>query len=282
MEDLIIKTKLAPKSSEHYYDRHGRAAYGSSIKQARAKGLYPSATTILAAASSYPLDQWKKQNTANSSIDLILEMINQEPWAHVRQQMTDPFLKTALISRIVKAADEVGKVAARFGTGIHDGAEAILNSDEWDKSNKTLVHLNQYLDDVVEETFWAERNIISPLHLYAGRADALIRHKVHGICLVDFKTQKMQKQGDKYVARFYPNYIRQLAAYAACCEPKPRCLSVVINSVTPEYPVEKLYTLEDQQKGLDAFLALAEFWCKDRNYDPRDFMDAEAEEAISE
>lgn len=280
MEDpVIIKEKLVEKQSEHYYDREGRAAYGSNITQARKQGHYPSATTILNAASSWTLQQWMKTNTANSAIDLILNLVSLEHHSEVKKRMSVKEERQALIAQIVKDADGVAKTAAQFGTKIHDGAESILNKQSWDQSNKTLELLNQWIDENIVETFWAEHNLVSPIGLYAGRADALVRHKDHGVCLLDFKTQKMQLKNGKYGARFYPNYIRQLAAYAACLRPAPRCLSVVINSVTPEYPVEKLYSEEEQRVGLQTFIALAEYWTLDKKYDPRSWVKPLAKEA---
>ena len=277
---VIIKEKLNEKLSEHYYDREGRAAYGSNITQARKSGLYPSATTILNAASSWTLDQWKKQNTANAAIDVMLDKVAKVHHTELREQLGVKANRVELISEIVKQADGVAKEAAAFGTKIHDGAESILNDQEWDKNNKTLEYLDQWIAENVVETFWAVHNLVSPLGLYAGRADALVRHRDYGICLVDFKTQKMQLKNGKYTARYYPNYIRQLAAYAACLRPTPRCLSVVINSVEPQYPTEKLYSEAEQQLGLATFLALAEFWVKDKKYDPREWVAPTVPEAV--
>ena len=96
-----------------------------------------------------------------------------------------------------------------------------------------------------------------------------MRHKDHGIVLLDFKTQKVRKRNDKWAPSFYPNYARQLAAYAACLTPEPRILSVVINSVEPMAPFEKLYSKEAQEEAKEAFLAIANYWCVDKKYDPR-------------
>lgn len=262
-----LREKLAQKS-EHYYTRTGQAAYGANIREARKQGLLPSVTTIGNAASNYTLEQWKIRNGISVCIDTLLGLIDEKVHPEVFRDMADEQTRSQYIEQVAQEAGNVAKKAAEFGTEIHSGAEAQLLGGDWDQDNPTLVKLATWVEENVEEVIWAEETLLDPLGGFAGRADALFRHSKHGIVLADFKTRKMAMSNGKYQARTYSSDIRQLAAYASCLKPQPRVLSVLINSVEPMAPVEKLWTEEAQAEGLKIFRALAEYWRADKKYDP--------------
>lgn len=269
-----LKEKLASKS-EHYYTREGAAAYGANITEARKQKLLPSVTTIGNAAANWTLEQWKIRNGINACIDNLLKLICPKTHPHVHSDMACEQTRSAYIDEIAKEAGKVAKEAADFGTEIHSGAEAQLLGQDWDKDNPTLVKLAKYLEQNVVEVLWCEETLIDPNGLFAGRADALFRHRQHGIVLADFKTRRMPLKNGKYQARTYPSDIRQLAAYSSCLDPQPRVMSILINSVEPMQPVEKLWSEEAQAEGLKIFRTLAEYWCAEKKYDPRAIAEME-------
>ena len=49
-------------------------------------------------------------------------------------------------------------------------------------------------------------------------------------------------------------------------------MNIYIHRDEPADPVEYLWPEEKQAEGLDAFMALAEYWCLDKRYDPRKWV----------
>ncbi len=65
---------------------------------------------------------------------------------------------------------------------------------EVDQADLLSPWLNRYRDWFQENVLtcrWTEQRVVSNRFGYAGTADLLIEHKVHGLCLVDLKTTKM-------------------------------------------------------------------------------------------
>jgi len=118
--------------------------------------------------------------------------------------------------------------------------------------------------------------------IFAGRADAYVEHQAHGAVLLDFKTRKLrQLKSGKYSAASsrYDKDIRQLAAYSDCMDQKPAVMNLYIHRDEAVEPAEYLWGSEAQELGLKAFLALANYWCLDKKYDPRAWVAAEEEVA---
>jgi hypothetical protein len=101
---------------------------------------------------------------------------------------------------------------------------------------------------------------------YAGTADLLIQHPVHGLTLVDLKTQGV-KPGAK--ASAYKSWCYQLAAYRCALGQPVACLNLIINSREPAAPVEHRWTEEEIQLGWLAFQSAQMLWRIEKNYDPR-------------
>ncbi|MEI6195334.1 MAG: hypothetical protein WCS42_13500, partial [Verrucomicrobiota bacterium] len=133
---------------------------------------------------------------------------------------------------------------------------------------------------------WTEQRVVSNLFGYAGTADLLIQHRVHGLCLVDLKTQKISaphpgplpgRGGEGDGARSarrptkpkpYSTWCYQLAAYRAALGVRATCINLIVNSVTPEMPVEHVWSESEMESGLRAFMAARELWNIENNYTP--------------
>ena len=258
-------TVLSNKTeSQHYYERDGEPAYGASMKEVRQRGLIPSMTTILGIASNWTLNQWQQRQVGISA------------WNNPRHE-ADREMDAWIDARMVEAK-EIVKDAADFGTRFHDGAEAILNGDSWDESDQWLIKFKDWADANVINVFWTEANLVHPTMIAAGRADAYIDHKDHGRILLDYKTRKLRplkKGGFSASGCRYDKDIRQLAAYSDCMDEKPRVMNLYVHRDEAAAPVGHLWSEDDQANGLNAFMALAEFWCLDKKYDPRTWVPAE-------
>ena len=80
----------------------------------------------------------------------------------------------------------------------------------------------------------------------AGTADLLIEHVVHGLCLVDLKTQKI-KPGAK--ASAYKSWSYQLAAYRKALGVQARCINLIVNSVEPSVTIEHVWAKRKWMRG---------------------------------
>lgn len=272
---------IIKQESSHFYTREGAPAYDSKMKEIRELGHIPSATTILGAANSWALNEWQKKQVALAC--LLVPM----PGGYGRtrpigaDQAAEEEEATWMSERIADAG-EVVKKFADFGSKFHDGAEAILNGDEWDREDAWLVKFDEWAQANIVNTIWTEKCLVHPSYLFAGRADAYVEHQAHGAILLDFKTRKLrQLKSGKYSAASsrYDKDIRQLAAYSDCMDQKPAVMNLYIHRDEAVEPAEYLWGSEAQEQGLKAFLALANYWCLDKKYDPRAWVPAEEEVA---
>ena len=112
---------------------------------------------------------------------------------------------------------------------------------------------------------WTEAVLVNHDLGYAGTADLLIEHREHGPCLVDLKTMKLKPE---YKVKPYSTWGYQLAAYRAALGVRATCINLIVNSVTPEMPVEHVWTESEMESGLRAFMAARELWNIENNYNP--------------
>jgi len=66
----------------------------------------------------------------------------------------------------------------------------------------------------------------------------------------------------------YSTWCYQLAAYRAALGVRATCLNLIVNSVTPESPVEHVWTESEMESGLRAFMAARELWMTENDYNP--------------
>jgi len=206
----------------------------------------------------------------------------------------------AFAKRVVEDSLTTRDGAADFGTAFHHGAEQIAKSLEVDRADLLSSWLELYRDwfqGNVVACHWTEQRVVSNLFGYAGTADLLIEHRVHGLCLVDLKTQKISaphpgplpgRGGEGDGARSarrptkpkpYSTWCYQLAAYRAALGVRATCLNLIVNSVTPEMPVEHVWSESEMESGLRAFMAARELWNIENNYCPTENRKAESGKA---
>ena len=255
--------KLFSPDSTHWYQRDGNAdARRSSLKgeprattlrDARKLGLVPSVTNILGVIAKPELDGVAAGTGGAGGAHIAAHR------GRKRRCVCQTGGEDSLTTR---------DSAADFGTEFHHGAEQIAKSLEVDRADLLSSWLNLYRDWYQANCvrlLWTEQRVVSSQFGYAGTADLLIEHKVHGLCLVDLKTMKLNP---KYKTKPYSTWCYQLAAYRAALGVRATCLNLIVNSVTPEMPVEHVWTESEMESGLRAFMAARELWMTENDYNP--------------
>ena len=262
--------KLFSPDAAHWYQRDGvplhtvLSAKGeprpTTLRDARKLGLLPSVTNILGVIAKPELTAWLQEQAVMAALTL----------PRIAGETEDAFAK-----RVVEDSLTTRDGAADFGTAFHHGAERIAHTLEVDRADLLSAWLNKYRDWFQENVLscrWTEQRVVSNQFGYAGTADLLIEHKVHGLCLVDLKTMKINP---KYKMKPYSTWAYQLAAYRKALGVQARCINLIVNSVVPETPIEHVWGESEMDAGLRAFMAAWELWVIEKGYDPREALNGE-------
>jgi hypothetical protein len=255
--------KLFSPDAAHWYQRDGQplhtvlSAKGeprpTTLRDARKLDLLPSVTNILGVIAKPELTAWLQEQAVMAALTL----------PRIAGETEDAFAK-----RVVEDSLTTRDGAADFGTAFHHGAERIAQTLEVDQADLLSAWLNRYRDWFQENVVtcrWTEQRAVSTEFGYAGTADLLIEHKVHGLCLVDLKTMKINP---KYKMKPYSTWAYQLAAYRKALGVEARCINLIVNSVVPETPIEHVWGEAEMDAGLRAFMAARELWVIEKDYEP--------------
>lgn len=256
--------KLFAPDSAHWYQADGTPLHTvlsgkgeprpTTLRDARKLGLLPSVTNILGVIAKPELTAWLQEQAVMAALTL----------PRIAGETEDAFAK-----RVVEDSQSSRDGAADFGTAFHHGAERIAQTLEVDQAELLSAWLNRYRDWFQENVVscrWTEQRVVSTEFGYAGTADLLIEHRLHGLCLVDLKTMKINP---KYKTKPYSTWCYQLAAYRKALGVEARCINIIINSVAPENPIEHVWGETEMDAGLRAFMAAQELWRIEKGYDPR-------------
>lgn len=267
--------KLFNSENAHWYRRDGEAMHSvlslkgeprpTTLRDARKLGLLPSVTNVLGVINKPELVEWKMTQAVLAALTL------------PRQEGEE---LGVFAKRVVEDAQSQVKGAAEFGSAFHAGAEQVAKSLEVDPAGPYAGWLNLHrvwFQTICVRVVWTERVLVNAELGYAGTADLLVEHQVHGLTLVDYKTQGV-KPGNK--ARAYASWCQQLAAYRRAILGSPpssdfgaarpvACLSVIVNSAEPSAPVEHLWSEDELRAGLESFEAALVIWRNEKGYDPR-------------
>ena len=276
--------KLFSPDAAHWYQRDGQPLHTvlsgkgeprpTTLRDARKLDLLPSVTNILGVIAKPELTAWLQEQAVMAALTL----------PRIAGETEDAFAK-----RVVEDSLTTRDGAADFGTAFHHGAEHIAKTLEVDPADLLSAWLNRYRDWFQENVLtcrWTEQRVVSNQFGYAGTADLLIEHKVHGLCLVDLKTQRISTphpgplpdrggegggaQGTARPTKVkpYKSWAYQLAAYRKALGVEARCINLIMNSVIPEMPIEHVWGEAEMDAGLRAFLAARELWVIEKGYDP--------------
>ena len=255
--------KLFSPDAAHWYQRDGQPLHTvlsgkgeprpTTLRDARKLDLLPSVTNILGVIAKPELTAWMQEQAVMAALTL----------PRIAGETEDAFAK-----RVVEDSLTTRDGAADFGTAFHHGAERIAQTLEVDRADLLSSWLERYRDwwqENVVTCRWTEQRVVSNEFGYAGTADLLIEHKVHGLCLVDIKTMKINP---KYKMKPYSTWAYQLAAYRRALGVEARCINLIVNSVAPETPIEHVWGEAEMDAGLRAFMAARELWVIEKGYDP--------------
>jgi len=272
--------KLFAPDSAHWYRSDGvplhtvLSAKGelrpTTLRDARKLGLLPSVTNILGVIAKPELTAWLQEQAVLAALTL----------PRIAGESEDAFAK-----RVVADSLTTRDGAADFGTAFHHGAEHIAHTLEVDAAHPAAEWLRHYRDWYQANAltlYWTERVLVGTGLGYAGTADLLIDHAVHGPTLVDLKTMKVSTahadrggegggaQGTARPAKVkpYKSWCYQLAAYRQALGQPVRCLNLVVNSCEPSAPIEHVWSEEELELGEAAFAAAHRLWCIEKGYSP--------------
>lgn len=190
----------------HFYDEHGNPRHfegkdgaGTTLREARKLGLYPSVTTVLQVVSKYQLEMWKQREAAKAAALVAI----QNPLAEFNDEWAADVINTAAKERMEATAD--------VGTEIHDALERYgMGQDvapEWLPACEAVNAL------ILEKTGYGIRDFDNEVsfcdtdHGYAGKCDL----SGHG-WVIDYKSK--DAKDIKPNMRGWPDQAEQLAAYA--------------------------------------------------------------------
>lgn len=261
--------KLFSPDSAHWYQRDGvplhtvtslkGAPRPTTLRDARKLGLLPSVTNILGVIAKPELTAWLQEQAVMAALTL----------PRIAGETEDAFAR-----RVVEDAHTMRDGAADFGTAFHAGAERIARTLEVDPAHPAADWLHLYRDWYQANALalhWTEKVLVQSEWGYAGTADLLIEHPVHGLTLVDLKTMKIKPGGPcgrPPEAKPYKSWCYQLAAYRRALGEPVKCLNLIVNSVEPSAPIEHVWTEDEMETGWRAFVAAHRLWTIEKGYDP--------------
>ena len=266
---IITATKNESGKGSHWYKHDGSALHtitgangnerNTTLRDARKLGLLPSVTTIQKdVLVNHGIDRWFKDILIQAGYT-VPESFRNADYENYK-------------ARIMEDASEFGRTAREFGSGVHRVLDEFNTTRKTECAKKYQAWLDVYVEWFeanIDHVYFSEETLTNVEVGYAGTTDLHAVHKTHGDVVIDFKTQQVKK--DK--VNFYKEWIYQLAAYRECIDGKPQCLSVAINSLEPEPPVEKLWSDSDTEMGWNVFKRSCEIWQLQRGYHPNALFD---------
>jgi len=265
MNDLTLTVPTAPA---HWYRASGEALHtidmtnggerNTTLRDARKMNLFPSVTTVLKdVLVNYGVQKWLRNTLLESAYTL--------PESFRLQEFSNYKLK------VEEDAEEFGAKARDFGSKVHEAIDCFHINQEYIAEEEIEPWLNEYREWFaanIVHVISSEETVVNAGTGYAGRMDLVAEHVEHGYCVIDFKTQRAKGN-----IKFYDTWQYQLAAYRECLPSKafthrPNCLSVAMNSMKAEAPVEKLWTPQEVKTGWDVFRRVCEIWQLQRGYFP--------------
>lgn len=255
----------------HYYTITGENKYSSGLREARKNNYLPSVTTVDKIIANPGLEIWKSQQVLMSSLTM----------TRGEHESDSDF-----VSRVMIDSRQQARKAAQLGNIIHKLAERYIMGKplffHGQRENVWLIfgELKRWIDSFLEipdfgfiHNEGAERVLVNKKYEYAGKADFFGQMIPHIPVIIDWKTtvvteKDIKKNGELKKAKYYPSWLRQLAALRACDNFVPACYSVVI-STNPELPGvwSRQWTEDELAKGWEQFKAALQLWKSINNYE---------------
>jgi hypothetical protein len=237
--------------SAHWYGADGSPQYDADLREARKSGLYASPTSIdKACFVNEFLQNWKNEQVVIACLD------------NPRQPHETP---EDYANRVYELSLEKTRVAGEFGTKVHAGIEVWPEPPKDPEVQPWVDRFAEWYAENIQEKIGSEVVLLDHQIGVAGKCDLRAIHKIHGRCIVDYKTQgiKPDEKGRK-VPNYYPSWIRQLAFYAGADAKDsglwpqfPAAISLVLDSTEASKPYMKVWEPEAIKNAYKVFVVAA-------------------------
>jgi hypothetical protein len=262
-------------TSAHWYTPDGKAMHqvpladqsglrATNLTDARALGLYPSVTAILALLNKPGLERWKQRRVAESALVLKRQ----------KRESDDYFIK-----RIMDAANEPAREAADLGLDIHREIErffkSLVSGEKFTAVKKLVPFCAPTINWIIAKGYKVEHPeavLINTAHGFGGTMDFPFKWRNgQGIGVLDFKSRKTEPGAAVSSYEIQP---MQIAAYAATYwgeQELSRCwgANIYISSTEPGRTELISYDPAMMQEQWQNFLYLCHLWRQINRYDPR-------------
>lgn len=246
--------------SGHWYTRDGKPIYecpsadgkkmvNITIVQARKLGLLPGCTSVIKILASPGLERWKVRQGIMAA--LTLSRIGEETDAEY-------------LDRIEADSKAHAKKRAEEGTLIHAAVEGFMRGESYD------IDLHPHVSGTMQELNrlftghkWQPEVVKVHQMGYGCRIDGVSSLGVVG----DWKTKEFAPEAKDYEL-FYDEHIMQLAANKRAAGATGPCVSVIINVKHPGTVRTKVWSAEEEARGLSLFDAAHRLWCLKNKYEP--------------
>lgn len=238
----------------HWYTRAGQPYYtvtgkngkerNTTLRDARAKDLVPSVTTVMKVAAAPGLERWKQQQVLLAAMTL---------------PRKDGETEDDYLDRIMEDSRETGKKAAEEGTRIHAAIQMAFDGEPY--GDEYAAYIDAF-DKAVTQKYgqneWiCEQAFSHPLG-YGGKCDMHTSRENGPGVIIDIKTKEFGPDDD---IQGFDEHMMQLAAYRmGLLMPKARCANVFVSRNNPGVVKVVEWAAEDLEKGWKMFTRLLDFW----------------------
>lgn len=247
MSLVISKIEHAAEST-HWYTKDGIPAYevtGSNgklrpttLRDAKKHGYIPSVTTIIKAAASPGLENWKLEQMLLAALTL---------------PKSDGESEKDYIDRIRKDSRETGRQAAERGTAVHAAIEGFYGGHGIKDYPEHVRGLENALNGVLGVQEWLAEKAFASTMGFGGKVDLCCAAAV-----VDVKTKEISPDDP---APIYDEHVMQLAAYRVGLRiPNARCFNAFVSVSHPGFVRLVEWKEEDLKRGWEMFLGLLNYW----------------------
>ena len=256
---IIAEPKRIASNGQHWYTLTGEACHvqpggkPTTLREARKQNLVPSVSGVLGVIEKPHLTKWK--------CDRMVRKCLENP--HIAGEPEQDY-----IDRVHGYAKIDQHEILDFGNRVHKAIEE-FNLNKFDESKDPAIW--PWLETYVRWTherlirvIAVEKTVVSKRWGFGGTIDLIA--EVRGIrspVIVDYKTQEYSSK-----PAFRKEYAFQLAAYRKTMRPNPLCISLVINRSKPKPIAEKIWPVEDLQRGWRLFKAANSLWREEKKYEP--------------
>lgn len=249
--------KQYASESGHWYTPEGETAYtiigkngkerNTTLRDAKVYGYLPSVTTIIRAAASPGLEQWKQNQVLLAALTL---------------PRNEGEAEADYLGRIIADSKEQGRKAAERGETIHGALEEHFSTGlHRIEYGDYVAGVVQALDKTFGEQNWlAEKSFACKE--YGGKID-LHSEQV----IIDFKTKEFTADN---MPECYDEHYMQLAAYrVGLGYYNARCANVFVSVTEPGLVHIVEHTQEESRRGWFMFESLLRYWQFKSNYFPK-------------